>query len=219
MLYTLEQVKENLRTRQGKRVFFLGEGDRLTSAAKDFLTGERIPILPASQAKIHRYVGLDGAYYEEKPEHMTQLEGNVLVPKTHPRIVFRGKLDFLQAQVILLMLEEPTLQKPLDEILELLRRMLKNEVLGEPFAFGSLFGKSEQELREISQLPQKHLGIPHFMPGPKDGMTIARLNCLRTQVREAELLAVDTHREDLVRGLNRLSSAVYILMLQRKGST
>lgn len=219
MLYTLEQVKANLRTRQGSRVFFLGEGDKLTSAAKDFLSSERIPILPASQAKIHRYVGLDGAYYEEKPEHMTQLEGNILVPKTHPRILFRGKLDSLQAQVILLILEEPELQKPLEEILGLLRRMLKNEVLGEPFVFGSLFGKSEQEIREISQLPQKHLGIPHFMPGPQDGLTIARLNCLRTRVREAELLAVDTHREDLIKGLNRLSSAVYILMLQRKGST
>ena len=219
MLYTLENVRDNLRTREGKRVFFLGAGDNLTSAARDFLKEQRIAILPAENAKITRFVTEDGSFFEEKPEHMTQLEGNVLVPKTHPRIRLRGKLDSLQAQVILLILEEPELQKPLEEILELLRRMLKNEVLGEPFVFGSLFGKSEQEIREISQLPQKHLGIPHFMPGPKDGKTIARLNCLRTLVREVELLAVETHREDLIRGLNRLSSAVYILMLQRKGST
>ena len=73
MLYTLEQAKANIRTREGKRVFFLGEGDTLTSAAKDHLAAERIPILPASQAKITRYVGLDGGYYDEKPEHMTQL--------------------------------------------------------------------------------------------------------------------------------------------------
>ena len=52
MLYTLEQAKANIRTREGKRVFFLGEGDTLTSAAKDYLAAERIPILPASQAKI-----------------------------------------------------------------------------------------------------------------------------------------------------------------------
>ena len=82
MLYTLEQAKANIRTREGKRVFFLGEGDTLTSAARDHLAAERIPILPASQAKITRYVGLDGGYYDEKPEHMTQLEGNILVPKT-----------------------------------------------------------------------------------------------------------------------------------------
>ena len=113
MLYTLEQAKANIRTREGKRVFFLGEGDTLTSAAKDHLAAERIPILPASQAKITRYLGLDGGYYDEKPEHMTQLEGNVLVPKTHPRITFRGKLDTLQAQAILLALEEPELKEPL----------------------------------------------------------------------------------------------------------
>ena len=54
MLYTLEQAKANIRTREGKRVFFLGEGDTLTSAARDHLAAERIPILPASQAKITR---------------------------------------------------------------------------------------------------------------------------------------------------------------------
>lgn len=220
MLYTLEQARANVRTRDGKRVFFLGEGDTLTSAAKDYLAAERIPILPASQAKITRYAGLDGGWYDEKPEHMTQLEGNILVPKTHPRIAFRGKLDSLQAQVILLILEEPELKGPLEELLDFLRRMLKSEVLGEPFPFGTLLGMPEEQLRKISQLPQKYLGIPHFMPGPEDGAAIARLNVLRAQVREAELLAAaafPTGREDILRGLNRLSSAVYILMLKQKG--
>lgn len=220
MLYTLEQAKANIRTREGKRVFFLGEGDTLTSAAKDYLAAERILILPAAQAKITRYVGLDGGWYDEKPEHMTQLEGNTLVPKTHPRIAFRGKLDTLQAQVILLSLEEPGLKASLAEILEFLRRMLRCEVLGESFPFGTLFGLPEEQLRKISQLPQKYLGTPHFMPGPGDGAAIARLNVLRTQVREAELLAAaafPASREDILRGLNRLSSAVYILMLKQKG--
>ena len=220
MLYTLEQAKANVRTREGKRVFFLGEGDTLTSAAKDYLAAERIPILPASQAKITRYVGLDGGYYDEKPEHMTQLEGNTLVPKTHPRIVFRGKLDSLQAQLILFALEEPGMKGNLLEILEFLRRMLRCEVLGEPFPFGNLLGMPEEQLRKVSQLPQKYLGTPHFMPGPEDGVTIARLNVLRTQVREAELMAATAFskgREDIIRGLNRLSSAVYILMLKQKG--
>ena len=49
MLYTLEAVRENLRNRQGKRVFFLGKGDSLTSGARDFLLRERIDILPASE--------------------------------------------------------------------------------------------------------------------------------------------------------------------------
>ena len=49
-----------------------------------------------------KYVDYEtGAYYMEKPEHMTQLFGNVLVAKDHPRIHFRGKLDSLQALVVL----------------------------------------------------------------------------------------------------------------------
>ena len=220
MLYTEEAVKANIRSREGKRVFFLGKNDNLTSAARDYLSRERIEIRPAQSARPERFPLLGGGYCEEKPEHMTQLEGNILVPKTHPRITFRGKLDTLQAQAILLALEEPELKEPLTEILEFLRRMLRCEVLGEPFSFGTLFGMPEDKLRRISQLPQKYLGTPHFMPGPEDGKTLARLNVFRTQVREAELLAAaafPSGREDILRGLNRLSSAVYILMLKQKG--
>ena len=46
-----------------------------------------------------------GAGYGEKPEHMTHLRGNLLVPKTHPRIAFRGQLDSLQAEIICLQAE------------------------------------------------------------------------------------------------------------------
>ena len=55
MLYSEQAVRENLRNRDGKRVFFLGKGDQLTSGARDFLNRERIPILPAEQAKPERF--------------------------------------------------------------------------------------------------------------------------------------------------------------------
>ena len=55
MLYTEETVRENLRSREGRRVFFLGKNDRLTSAARDFLSRERIEILPAEEARPERY--------------------------------------------------------------------------------------------------------------------------------------------------------------------
>ena len=63
------------------------------------------------------------------------------------------------------------------------------------------------------------------MPGPRHGLRVARLNSLRTQVRQTELAAAQAFpegREDIIRGLNRLSSAVYILMLkcvQQQGAT
>ena len=225
MLWCLENVRDNIRTRQGRRVFFLGEGDTLTSSARDYLTEERIPIVPAAQAKITRYRGLDGCYYEEKPEHMTQLTGEVLVPKTHPRIRFRGSLDSLESRILLLALEEPELQAQCSELLDFVRQILKCEVLEEPFRADRLLGLTLDQVRAYSQLPQQYLGIPHFRPGPRHGLRVARLNGLRTQVRQTELAAAQAFpegREDIIRGLNRLSSAVYILMLkcvQQQGAT
>ena len=225
MLWCLENVRDNIRTRQGRRVFFLGDGDTLTSSARDYLTEERIPIVPAAQAKITRYRGLDGCYYEEKPEHMTQLTGEVLVPKTHPRIRFRGSLDSLESRILLLALEEPELQAQCGELLDFVRQILKCEVLEEPFRVDRLLGMTLDQVRAYSQLPQQYLGIPHFMPGPRHGLRVARLNGLRTQVRQTELEAARAFpegREDIIRGLNRLSSAVYILMLkcvQQQGAT
>ena len=58
------------------------------------------------------------------------------------------------------------------------------------------------------------------MPEASDGETIAHLNRLRCQVRETELAAAaafpNGQREDLVQALNRMSSAVYLLMIQQK---
>lgn len=222
MLYTLENVRDNLRTREGKRVFFLGAGDNLTSAARDFLKEQRIPILPAENAKITRYETLDGGFLEEKPEHMTQLTGNLLVPKTHPRIVFRGKLDSLEAALLLDARALPEQAKALEEILGCVRKLLRCEVLEEPFVPETLCGLTEREQRARSQNPQKYYGCPHFMPEPRDSPAILRLNRLRTQIRETELAAAAAFgrdREDILRALNRLSSLVYILMLQCKGET
>ena len=68
MLYSKKQVQDNLRNRDGKRVFYLGKEDILTSEARDYLTEQRIEILPAEQAKPERYRLLGGGFVTEKPE-------------------------------------------------------------------------------------------------------------------------------------------------------
>ena len=224
MLYTEEAVRANIRTREGKRVFFLGSHDQLTSGARDYLQRERIEIRPAEQAKITRYPRLDGGYLEEKPEHMTQLTGETLVRKTHPRIRFRGKVDTLEAELIFCAAEMPELRPELEEILEFTRQLLRCEVLEQPFARDTLCGLTQQEQRKRSQLPQQYYGQPHFMPSPGDGAAIARLNRVRCAAREAEIAAVEAFtdregnptREDLIRAMNRLSSMIYILMIRKK---
>ena len=224
MLYQEEAVRANIRNRDGKRVFYLGKGDRLTSAARDYLTRERIEILPAEQASPQRYKLLTGGYLEEKPEHMTHLYGDVLVPKNHPRILFRGKMDTLEAELLLCQLCSDTLIAPVGEILALARQIVRCEVLSEPLKAGTLCGLTEAEQRRRSHFPQDYYGQPHFMPAPSDGMVIARLNRARCAAREAELSAIEAFsdregsltRPDIALALNRMSSMLYILMIRQK---
>ena len=218
MLYHLEAVKANIRNREGKRVFYLGKGDQLTSDARDHLNRERIEILPAEQARPQRYRLLGGGYMEEKPEHMTHLNGDVLVPKTHPRIAFRGAMDTLEAELLLCQLAVPEFRQELAEILELARKLLRWEVLEEPAQEGRLCGLTQDELRSRSHRPQDFYGQPHFMPQVTDGAQVLQLNRVRCAARHAELKAVAAipEREDILRALNRMSSMLYILMIQAK---
>ena len=224
MLYSEEAVRANIRNRDGKWVFYLGKGDQLTSSARDFLSRERIEILPAEQAKPQRYRLLNGGYVEEKPEHMTHLNGDVLVPKTHPRIVFRGKMDTLESELILCQLADKTLERPVGEILGLARQIIRCEVLGETLKWDTLCGLTEAEQRKRSHFPQEYYGQPHFMPSFSDGMVIARLNRARCAAREAELASMDAFsdregnltQQDIPQALNRMSSMLYLLMIQKK---
>ena len=218
MLFSLEAAKANIRNRDGRRVFYLGKGDQLTSDARDFLNRERIEILPAEKARPERYRLLSGGFMEEKPEHMTHLNGDVLVEKTHPRIAFRGAMDTLEAEILLCQLEVPRWEKELGEILQLARDLLRCEVLSEPVQDKPLCGMSARELREKSHRPQDFYGQPHFMPAVSDGASVLRLNKVRCAARHAELKAVAAvpDREDILRSLNRMSSMVYILMIREK---
>ena len=225
MLYTRQTVKDNLRNRQGKRVFYLGKGDQLTSDARDYLSRERIEILPAEQAKPEQYRLISGGVLAEKPEHMTHLNGDVLVPKTHPRIRFRGTMDTLEAELLLCQLgAEPEVRAQLQQILDFTRKLLRWDVLEEPVQEQTLCGMSQKELRERSHRPQDFYGQPHFMPDVTDGAQILQLNRARCAARAAELAAAEAFhdregnptREDILRGLNRLSSMLYLLMIQQK---
>lgn len=224
MLWDEQAVRANIRNRDGKRVYYLGKGDQLTSTARDFLRRERIEILPGSQARPERYRLLSGGYAEEKPEHMTHLNGEVLVLKTHPRIRFRGKMDTLEAELILCQRIPGAPEGALGEILDLSRKILRCDVLEEPLRQDTLCGLTQAEQRGRSHMPQDYYGQPHFMPQASDGPVIAGLNRARCFAREAELAAVEAFsdrdgnliREDIPKALNRMSSMLYLLMIQEK---
>ena len=162
----------------------------------------------------------------EKPEEMTHLRGNLLVPKTHPRIAFRGRLDsleaaLLEAQALAHRENAPAVRDRLGEVLEHVRLVLGAEVKDEPLPETPLLGLDQAGLRRVSHNPKGELGIDHPIPSWEMGGLALRINTLRTQVRETELAAAaafsapgESPRPDIIRELNRLSSAVYIIFCQ-----
>lgn len=174
-----------------------------------------------------RYMCQNGGYVEEKPEHMTQLYGNKLVPKDHRRIEFRGRLDSLQSkilevQVIATKLQNEKVAKELEEILCFVRNILRAEVLEEKLPEFSLIGMSEDELREISHNPKKYFNMEHFIPSFKMGEIVIALNSIRSNIREVEICSFkafkdfegEITRNDIIRYLNRLSSCLYVMMFK-----
>lgn len=180
---------------------------------------------PINKAFKPKYISAyDGGVFEEKPEHMTHLKGNKLIFKDDVRIVLRGRIDSLESLIMEIQLQlfnapAKEIIENLDEILDVVRRLLRAEVIDEPIAIETLFGLNDAELREHSHHPQKYYGIEHFLPDVSMGLEVVLLNKLRTEIREVELVAMKTFktdysvsRDDIIKVFNRLSSAIYILM-------
>lgn len=203
----------------------MGKGDSLTSEARDYLNRERIEILPGEKARPEEYRALGGGYFREKPEDMTHLNGDFLVKKTHPRIAFRGAVDTLEAELLLAQAE--TGIGKLHDGLTLARTLIAADVLEKELQETRLGGMDASELRKRSHFPQEYYGIPHFMPEIGDGTKVLRLNRCRCAARQAELAAVHAFsdregnctRPDIIRAINRLSSYLYLLMIEEKAKS
>ena len=102
-----------------------------------------------------------------------------------------------------------------------LGNVLRAEALDEamtPIVVGEF---DEAQIHALSHSPLKHLGHDHIVPSIEHGLAVARLNLLRAVIREAEVAGAQAfidrdfvvRRNDVLQALNRLSSAVYVLML------
>ena len=162
-----------------------------------------------------------------KGEGMTHLRGNLLVPKTHPQIAFRGQLDtmmamIMQVQIVAQEQGQSRMVSDLQELLEFSHKILAAEVKDEPLAEVTMLGMDSQQIRYNSQQVKKVFGIDHPIPSYKMGKLCVELNRLRTQIREVELGAAQAFycggsfsRPDIIEALNRMSSCVYILMCRK----
>ena len=198
-------------------------------AAKPKTADAEVSALPAFVPPL-AYDVVDGSQSPTKPEHLTALRGNLLVPKNHPQIKFRGMLDALEADIVAAEIAFIRLNLPrgLDDLREALRyvkEVLRCEVLDVPLEEAHLLGLDDAQLREHSHHPKQYYGITHFAASPEDGEAIAILNQLRTKARQTEIAAYDAFdaggtkaptRLDIVRGMNRLSSAFYLMMFKAK---
>lgn len=235
-------------------VYRIPEGKILTPAAREYLQQRKIkiaregecpqpdpeqpreadaPVPTAPHAQISmaapkpKYVDFQtGSFYVEKPEHMTQLFDNQLVAKNHPRILFRGKLDSLQALVVLdqALISEAggsaQLVADLSDILKSLRNLMRCDVLDEELHSETIIGLTHAQLREHSHNPMKFYNIRQMLlPDYTMGRDYALLNQLRAAIRETEVAAANAffdgyryNRSDIIEELNRLSSALHIMM-------
>ena len=220
---------------EGLKVYTVPPDVFVTPAAREYLavrgigiavkSGEKTCFDDTKQAKhsnrMHFYVDAKtGKTYEEKPEDMTHLRANILIKKTDPVIDFRGKLDLLEAEIILAQIVSERLgyarlTQDLGETLDYTRNLLACEVLEKPVDENvTLLGLSIPELRRVSHDIKSELGLKtHPMPDYKMGEMPAVLNKLRALVRQTELSAAKAvpERLDIIRALNRLSSCMHIL--------
>lgn len=225
--------------RTKEKVYFVTPDTYVTPTARDFLREHGIELqvaapslsqktmsvtpIPMENGHVKFVNALTGEAMDRKPEDMTHLRGNLLVPKTHPRIAFRGQLDSLMAQIMDIQLTAAEsgaeqVADDLEKLLDFVRQILGAEVKEEPLQEISLLGMDSGMIRATSHNVKKYIGIDHPIPSYRMGRLCVALNRLRTQVREVELSAAQAfppdgpeNRTDIIEGLNRLSSCVYIL--------
>ncbi|MGB4659874.1 MAG: ATP-binding protein [Mobilitalea sp.] len=230
-------------------IYYIEKGKLLSPAARQYLQQRQIKVanackdeaakavvkeseLPIEQPEKPSVSGAKfvdyetGAYYTEKPEHMTHLYGNVLVAKNHPRILFRGKIDSLHALIVLdqSIIDEKEANKKvitdLSEILDILRKIMRCDVMDEELKVDKILGFTHAELRERSHNPMKYYQVKQMvLPEYSMGRTFVLLNQIRTAIREAEVAALEAFRIgtkctklDIIEELNRLSSSLHIMM-------
>ena len=112
----------------------------------------------------------------------------------------------------------------LQEALDLVRSLIRCDVLGEKREGWTLGGLTPDELREHSHTPERWYGQGHFMPSMEDTDTLLAVNRARTVARQTELAAYRAFkepggsmtREDIQLVLNRLSSFLWIIMIRLK---
>ncbi len=157
-----------------------------------------------------------------KPDTLTHLTAQKMVAKSDPRLAFRAALDGTIAQAIWLQLELAEKWQPwLSDIRSRLGNIMRADALEEALAEQAIVGLSAVDIHRLSHQPLRWLGHDHLVPEVGHGRECVLMNLLRTDIRKTETLAAQVFitrgfevlRPDILQALNRLSSALYVMMI------
>ncbi len=233
MLITEADVRKNYDENNGLKEFFVPPHALITPAAREFLLDRKVKVIHENEGSTDMkkssggFYDLNGRKYSQKPEHLTHLKGNILVPKDHPRIILRGRLDSLQSKIIETQIlaekqGKEKLSEELQKILLFVRSLVRAEVMDEKVKERQIDGMSFDDIHNRSHDPMKYYGYPHLMIDRGMGEMAVALNTLRSETREVEIAAFkafslkngDMSRPDIITSLNRLNSCFYILIFE-----
>ncbi len=149
-------------------------------------------------------------------ERKTSKNQNTITTKSDSAILFRGRLDTLESEVILLsskVSDNRELHQALESIALQINKMLVCHFLETPFDETTILTLDFDSLRYLSYHPTENFGLKVLQRFTgADGFIIASLNNLRAKAREVEVLAVKVGADiSFIKYLNRLSSAFFIL--------
>lgn len=245
MVLTEDKLKSLYKKEEFKK-FIVENGTIMTPSARQFLVDKGIEVIkegaadekiPVQEKVVERiiekaitpkYIGLAGESYFEKPEHMTQISGNILVSKNDERIIFRGKLDILKSKWLILQKEfesygNEKLNKDMESVTGFIKKIVLAEVLDTELEETKVLGETLDKIKEMSHNPKKFFEIGHmFDISVKNSMLVLKLNEMRSNCRECEITGVTAfltekgiaEKKEMLKALNRLSSIIYVMMLK-----
>ena len=216
-------TEDDIRARcpQAGSTLTLSPGERLTPSAAEYAAGLRITVQPCGEEGCRARPGVAGQTAAQSCA-MTWLDEKTRVPKTHANIVLRGKLDSLLATATLAQTQFdpkdrlPSLLKEcLGDVAAWIMQILAAEVSGEEPQIKGMGGLDVEALHTVSREPSRYIGMEHCMADASLGGNVALVNWLRALTREVEVEAIRLLPEQsgICHALNRLSSALYVLML------
>ena len=189
------------------------------SSAGDELVNPTFPSTPPGRAKCS---SCGSSVHGQLPQQ-TQLDADYFVPKTHPRIELRGRIDALHALLQMAAHQENSgpnaawVRTALRDLIEYAKELGSAEFHLRPAHPIRINGLNGETLNRLSHHPEQ-LGLEHGFIAPDSATLTHWLNIVRTAARATELDAwnqvsgpEDVSFQSIALGFNLMSSTLYYL--------